>query len=44
MAKGTTMKITASKVKQNNPIAGVVAFILALLIISPLVYCVLTSF
>ena len=38
------MKVTASKVKQNNPIAGVVAFVLALLIVSPLVYCLLTSF
>ena len=44
MAKGTTMKVTASKVKQNNPVAGVVAFVFALLIISPLVYCLLTSF
>ena len=43
MAK-TNMKITASKVKQNNPVAGIVAIILALLVISPLLYCLMASF
>jgi len=38
------MKVTASKVQQNNPIAGVIAFLLALVIVSPLLYCLLTSF
>lgn len=43
MAK-TQMKVTASKVKQTNYVAGVVAFLLALLILSPLLYCLTASF
>lgn len=43
MAKNK-MKITASKVQQDNPIAGVIAIIFALIIISPLLYCFSTSF
>lgn len=43
MAKNK-MKITASKVQQDNPIAGVIAIIIALIIISPLLYCFSTSF
>lgn len=43
MAKNK-MKITASKVQQDNPIAGVIAIIIALVIISPLLYCFSTSF
>ena len=43
MAKNR-MKVTASKVQQSNPIAGVIAFIMALVIVSPLLYCLSTSF
>ena len=43
MAK-TKMKITASKVQQNNPIAGVIAVILGIMIISPLLFALSTSF
>lgn len=43
MAK-TNMKITASKVQQNNPIAGVIAIILGIMIISPLLFALSTSF
>lgn len=43
MAKNK-MKITASKVQQDNPIAGVIAIIIALVILSPLLYCLSTSF
>jgi len=43
MAK-TKMKVTASKVQQNNPVAGIFAFVLALIILSPLLYCLSTSF
>ena len=34
----TKMKVTASKVKQNSIASGIVAFILALVIVSPLLY------
>ena len=43
MAKNS-LKVTVSKVKQDNPIAGVVAFLIALVIISPLLYCLSASF
>ena len=43
MAK-TNMKITASKVQQNNVVAGIVAFLMALVIVSPLLYCLSASF
>lgn len=40
----TKMKVTASKVKQNSIASGIVAFILALVIVSPLLYCLSASF
>ena len=43
MAK-TKMKVTASKVNQTNVVAGIIAFVMALIIISPLLYCFSTSF
>ena len=46
MAEANTkkMKVTASKVQQTNWIAGVFAFILAFIIISPILYCLCSSF
>lgn len=43
MAKAQ-IKITVSKVQQNNVVAGIVAFLMALVIVSPLLYCLSASF